>query len=249
MLVLLTNDDGIFAKGLRKLKDGLEKICDVFVVAPDKEKSTSSHSLTLTHPLRFKNISSTEISVDGTPTDCVILAVRGILKRRPDIIVSGINHGPNLGDDVLYSGTVAAAMEGTLLGIKSVAVSLVSEHRFDFSASAKFAAALVQRICKIGLPPETFLNVNIPDGEKLEGIKITKLGKRIYKDYAEERVDHNGKPYFWIDGELEWEKGKNTDFDAIEKGLVSITPLHLDLTNHKAIKRIKRWEKDFQKKF
>jgi len=244
LLVLLTNDDGINAKGLLTLKRELSKIGQVWVVAPDREQSATSHSLTLQYPLRINRIAEKFYSVDGTPTDAVMLAVHAIMKRKPDILISGINHGPNLGDDVSYSGTVAAAMEGTILNIPSIAVSNVNWNAKHFESAVKFVRKLVNFVLKNGLPKDTFLNVNIPDKKNvIEKFKITRLGKKVYNDVVIEKIDPRGKNYFWIGEQTSvWEKEKDTDFAVIQKGYVSITPLHLDMTDYKAIEQIKRWK-------
>lgn len=244
MLVLLTNDDGINAKGLLTLKRELSKVGQVWVVAPDREQSATSHSLTLQYPLRINRIAEKFYSVDGTPTDAVMLAVYAIMKRKPDILISGINHGPNLGDDVSYSGTVAAAMEGTILNIPSIAVSNVNWNAKHFESAVKFVRKLVNFVLKNGLPKDTFLNVNIPDKKNvIEKFKITRLGKKVYNDVVIEKIDPRGKNYFWIGEQTSvWEKEDDTDFAAIQKGYVSITPLHLDMTDYKAIEQIKRWK-------
>jgi 5'-nucleotidase len=243
LLALLTNDDGINAQGLLTLKREISKISQVWVVAPDREQSATSHSLTLHYPLRITKIADKFYSVDGTPTDAVMLAVYGILKKRPDIVISGINHGPNLGDDVSYSGTVAAAMEGTILNIPSIAVSIANWNPKHFDSAVKFVRKLALFVLKNGLPKNTYLNVNIPDRkETIKKYKITHLGKRVYNDVVIEKTDPRGKKYLWI-GEQSptWEKEKDSDFSAVKKGYVSITPLHLDMTNYKAIDQIKNW--------
>ncbi len=244
MLVLLTNDDGINAKGLLTLKRELSKISQVWVVAPDREQSATSHSLTLQYPLRINKIAEKFYSVDGTPTDAVMLAVHAIMKRRPDILISGINHGPNLGDDVTYSGTVAAAMEGTILNIPSIAVSNINWNAKHFESTAKFVRKLASFVLKNGLPKDTFLNVNVPDKKQaIRKFKITRLGKRVSNDVVIEKIDYRGRNYFWIGEQTSiWEKEDDTDFAAIQKGYVSITPLHLDMTGYDAMKQIKEWK-------
>jgi 5'-nucleotidase len=245
MLALLTNDDGVSAGGLLALKKEIAKIGQVWVVAPDREQSAISHSLTLQHPLRINRVADRFYSVDGTPTDAVMLAVHAILKRKPDILISGINHGPNMGDDVSYSGTVAAAMEGTILNIPSIAVSNVAWSAKHFGAAAKFVRKLAKFVLKSGLPRYTFLNVNVPDRSvAITRFKITRLGKRVYSDVVIEKIDPRGKNYYWIGEQTPiWEKkADDTDFAAIQKGFVSITPLHLDMTDYQAMERIKRWE-------
>ena len=244
MLVLLTNDDGIHAQGLLTLKKEISQIAQVWVVAPDREQSATSHSLTLQYPLRINNIAEKFYSVDGTPTDAVMLAVYAIMKRKPDILISGINHGPNMGDDVSYSGTVAAAMEGTILNIPSLAVSNVNWNAKYFEAAAKFVRKLAMFVLKNELPQNTFLNVNVPDKKHtIRKFKITRLGKRVYNDVVIEKMDPRGKNYFWIGEQTSvWEKEDDTDFTAIQKGYVSITPLHLDMTDYKVMEQIKKWK-------
>ena len=244
MIALLTNDDGIHAEGLLTLKKEISKIGDVWVVAPDREQSATSHSLTLDYPIPIKRIGERSYSVGGTPTDAVMLAVRAILKRKPEILISGINHGPNLGDDVSYSGTVAAALEGTILNIPSIAVSNVNWNAKHFVSAAKFVKKLTLFVLKNGLPKDTFLNVNVPDKEHtIKEYKITRLGKRVYNDVVIEKIDQRGKDYFWIGEQTSiWEKEDDTDFAAIQKGYISITPLHLDMTDYKVMEQIKRWK-------
>lgn len=244
MNILVTNDDGIFSEGLKSLVRALESQGDVFVVAPDRERSAAGHSLTLHHPLRVEEVSKNHFSVDGTPTDCVNLAVNGILSFRPDIVVSGINKGANMGDDITYSGTVSAAMEGTLLGIPSVAVSLATRKDFDFSAASKIAVRIVEEVVRKGLPKDTLLNVNVPHirENEIKGCRITRQGKRVYGDAIVEKVDPRGRKYFWIGGDdLGFEHLEDSDFQALSEGYISITPLHLDLTNYSSIDEMNRW--------
>ncbi|MEW6685827.1 MAG: 5'/3'-nucleotidase SurE [Candidatus Edwardsbacteria bacterium] len=251
-LILLTNDDGIKAEGLKVLHRELLPLGEVFVFAPKDEKSGASHSFSLRQPLEVVWLDRRTASVDGTPTDCVMLAVRGLLKRKPDLVVSGLNQGPNLGDDVTYSGTVAGAIEGTLLGIPSISVSVTSWNHCRFDLAAKFTAQLVRLIKKNGLPKNTLLNVNVPNlpKKKIKGVKITRLGKRIYRDVIIEKAGEEGKKLYIIDGEDPgWEKEENTDFAAIENNSISITPFHLDLTNYGAIKILKVWEKELNHEF
>ena len=246
MIVLLTNDDGVNAKGLLALKKELSRIGQVWAVAPDREQSATSHSLTLQHPLRINKIGERFYSVDGTPTDAVMLAVHAILKRRPDILISGINHGPNMGDDVSYSGTVAAAMEGTILNIPSIAVSNVNWDAKHFESAARFVRKLAKFVLENGLPQYTFLNVNVPDRRQAaKGYKITRLGKRVYSDVVIETIDPRGRNYYWIGEQTPiWEKkADDTDFAAIKEGYISITPLHLDTTDYRAMEKIKGWKK------
>ena len=243
--ILVSNDDGIHSEGIKTLAKALKRVGEVFIVAPDRERSAASHSLTLHKPLRVEKIGPNAYAINGTPTDCINLAVNGILKKRPDLVVSGINKGGNLGDDVTYSGTVSAAMEGTLLGIPSFAISLVSISRenFDFKNAARFAARLARFILKNRLPKDTLLNINVPDVDEIKGYRITKQGKRLYGDAIVEKVDPRGKKYYWIGGDiLKWEGGEDTDFKAITSNFISITPVHLDMTNYASFKELHKWK-------
>ena len=245
--ILLTNDDGVFAEGMAALRQALAERWEVVVVAPDREQSATSHALTLHHPLRVRQIDDLTYSVDGTPTDCVMLTMHGLLDQKPDFLVSGINHGPNLGDDVTYSGTVAAAMEGTLLGLPSVAVSVTDWEHLHFDAASDFVKHLVREAFEKGMPPDTFLNVNVPNlpKEQIKGVRTTQLGRRIYRDAVLKRDDPRGRPYYWIGGQdPTWIGGEDTDFAAIEAGMISVSPLHLDLTNYKALSDLSKWALD-----
>ena len=243
-IILVTNDDGVFSEGLRALADTLGRIGDVRVVAPDRERSAAAHSLTLHRPLRVEHLSGHVWAVDGTPVDCVNLAVYGILKERPALVVSGINKGPNLGEDVVYSGTVSAAFEARFLGIPSFAISLASRDKFRYAGAADVALKLARYVLERGLPQGAFLNVNVPnvDAEKLKSYEITRQGQRIFKDAVVEKVDPRGKKYYWIGGEdLGFEEIEGTDFHAVAHGVVSITPLCVDLTNYQAKELIGGW--------
>src|SRR3989337_225425 len=246
MVILVSNDDGIHSPGIQALADTLRTIADVYVIAPDRERSAASHALTLHKPLRLEKFGDNMYSVNGTPTDCINLGINGILNEKPDIVVSGINKGGNLGDDVTYSGTVSAAFEGTLLGIPSFAVSQVAEGDYKFETAAKVAVFLALQIKERSLPPGVLLNVNVPtlDIKEIKGIKMTRQGKRIYDENAIiEKVDPRGKKYYWIGGSrLSWEKTADRDFFAIEQGKCSITPLRLDLTEYNALKTLQGWE-------
>lgn len=236
--ILVTNDDGIGAEGIRALAKAMGTLGNVTIVAPDREQSATSHALTLHRPLRMRKISERELGVDGTPTDAVLLGVHGFLKERPALVVSGINHGPNMGNDVLYSGTVAAASEGTFLGIPSVAISLATWDAADFGPSARVAQALVAQLLRRGLPAKTCLNVNIPPipFEEIKGVRVTRLGKRVYRDVIVEKTDPRGKLYYWIGGEEPtWENDDSSDFTAVERGYVSVTPLTFELTDYKEL--------------
>jgi 5'-nucleotidase len=241
--ILVTNDDGIYSEGLRKLAEACRAHGDVLIVAPDREQSAASHALTLNRPLRLLQIEEDEWIVDGTPSDCVNLAILKLMKdARPDLIVSGINFGANLGDDVTYSGTISAAFEGALLNIPSIAFSaLVGEH-FSFDRCAELAGELTRIALTEHKDPRVILNVNFPLGD-FNGVKITALGRRVYTEGVIERQDPRGRSYFWIGGwQPVWHPGEDTDFDAVQKGYVSITPLHLDLTDHRSIPRLKPLE-------
>lgn len=236
--ILVTNDDGIGADGIRALAKAMETLGNVTIMAPDREQSATSHALTLHRPLRMRKLSEREMSVDGTPTDAVLLGVHGFLKERPALVVSGINHGPNMGNDVLYSGTVAAASEGTFLGIPSVAISLATWDTADFAPAARVAQTLVAQLLRRGLPAKTCLNVNIPaiPYEQIKGVRVTRLGKRVYRDVIVEKTDPRGKLYYWIGGEEPtWENDDSSDFTAVERGYVSVTPLTFELTDYKEL--------------
>jgi 5'-nucleotidase len=241
--ILVTNDDGIYSEGLRKLADACRSLGEVVIVAPDREQSAASHALTLNRPLRLLQIEEREWIVDGTPSDCVNLAILKLFKGQlPDLIVSGINFGPNLGDDVTYSGTISAAFEGALLNIPSIAFSaLIGEH-FSFDRCAAFAGELTRVALETHRDPRVILNVNFPV-LGFQGVRITHLGRRVYAEGVIERLDPRGRKYYWIGGEPPvWDRDEGTDFDAVSKGYVSITPLHLDLTHHESIPRLKPLE-------
>jgi len=243
--ILLSNDDGINALGLKRLLKEIAKLGRIFVVAPDRERSTVSHALTLSRPLRINKTGEDSYSIDGTPSDCVVIAIKRLLKETPpDLVISGINHGANLGDDVIYSGTVAAAMEGTMLGIPSIAVSLVGEKFNDesFSNAVKFTCQIAKNILKNGLPKGTFLNVNIPSSfkENIENHAMVRMGKRSYSTQIEEKLDPRGKKYYWIGGNSNgFLNIADSDCNAIEQGKISITPLKTDLTDYKYLEENK----------
>jgi 5'-nucleotidase len=241
--ILVTNDDGIYSEGIRKLAEALRPVGEVIIVAPDREQSAASHALTLNRPLRLLELGKDEWIVDGTPTDCVNLAVLKLLKEaRPAIVVSGINFGPNLGDDVTYSGTISAAFEGALLDIPSIAFSALVGKGFSFDPCATFAAELTRIVLEGPREPRIVLNVNFPTRE-FRGVRVTRLGNRIYSEGVIERLDPRGRKYYWIGGEQPtWHPGEGTDFEAVQNGYVSITPLHLDLTHHDSIPRLKHLE-------
>ncbi len=243
MSILLSNDDGISSRGIAILQDVLAPLDEIWTVAPDRDQSAVSHSLTLQRPLRIEEVGTRAYAVDGTPTDCINLAINGILPHRPRLVIAGINRGANLGDDITYSGTVSAAMEATLLGVPAIAVSLVADHQFDFDAAAAFTYRLAATVLHDHLPPDTLLNVNVPalPAEQITGFALTRQGKRRYGDAIVEKVDPRGKKYYWIGGgPLEVAGGEGTDFAAVRQGLISVTPLHLDLTNYASLAQLQR---------
>ena len=242
--ILVTNDDGIYSEGIRKLADALRAVGEVIIVAPDREQSAASHALTLNRPLRLLQLAEDEWIVDGTPTDCVNLGVLKLLRdRRPDIVVSGINFGPNLGDDVTYSGTISAAFEGSLLNVPSVAFSSLIGEGFTFDAAVDFAAELTRYLLASPLDSRVILNVNFPATPPFAGVRVTHLGKRVYSEEIIERLDPRGRKYYWIGGGPAVAKAdKGTDFEAVQAGFISVTPLHLDLTDHASIPRLKSLE-------
>ena len=241
--ILLTNDDGIHSDGLITLERALRELGDVYVVAPAAEMSGASHSLTLARPLRIRQIDDSHWTVDGTPTDCVTLALHKILEEdeRPHVCVSGINHGGNLGDDATYSGTVAGALEATILGVPGLAVSLVAREHFDFTEAARFAVLGTKKILSEGLPEGTLLNMNVPQGE-IKGVQVTRQGIKNARPVITEHIDPRGKPYFWI-GEQYFRSNAEdgTDYRAIEEGYVSITPLKSDMTDHALLSSLESW--------
>lgn len=245
MKILITNDDGIHAPGIQSLAAALRKVGDVAVVAPDRERSAVGHALTLHHPLRAFQMGPDIYSVDGTPTDCVNLGIHNLISFKPDIVVSGINRGGNLGDDVTYSGTVSAAMEATLMGIPAFAVSLVTEGMGNhYDVAAAFAARLACEVFSRGLPPDTFLNVNVPDLPEKELLppRITCQGKRRYEGLILDKIDPRGRKYYWIgSGEQTFLDMDGTDYHAVSRGHISVTPLQPDLTNYASLQLLNGW--------
>ena len=238
MVILLSNDDGIHSEGLMALEESVRHVGEIYTVAPDRAQSSMSHALTLHRPLRVHELGTRRLSVDGTPVDCVKLALTGLLPVRPELVISGINKGPNLGDDIIYSGTVSAAIEGALLGIPAIAVSLVTFKDFDFRAAAEFTATLIQRIAERDIPPKTLLNVNVPPIPKrdLKGWRVTRMGKRHYSENIVERVDPRGIKYYWIGGDdLGFSNDDGTDCQTVHEGYISVTPLQVDLTDYKLL--------------
>jgi 5'/3'-nucleotidase len=244
MKILVSNDDGYLATGINVLSDALRRIADVVVVAPDRNRSAASNSLTLNDPLRIWEVGENRYCVNGTPSDCVHLALTGFLAEEPDLVVSGINHGANLGDDVIYSGTVAAAMEGRFLGLPTIAVSLVGHHLQHFDTAARVAAELVQRLEKNALPSEFIFNVNVPDRpyDDLNGITVARLGFRHKSEPVVKDTDPHGRTIYWVGPAGKGQDaGAGTDFHAIDQGAVSLTPLKVDLTRHEALTRVAEW--------
>ena len=246
MNILLTNDDGINATGLKVLAEHLERVGKVSIVAPDRERSAVGHALTLHHPLRAVKLGTDIFAVDGTPTDCVNLGIHSLISVKPDIVISGINHGANLGDDITYSGTVSAAMEATLMGIPAFAISLSTGTEGDnFISAARFAVKLAGIIMQRGLPVDTFLNVNVPDlpPEILKLPRITSQGKKSYDGMIIDKVDPRGRNYYWIGSvEVNFIDKEGTDYHAVSRGHISITPLHLDLTNYSSLRELNEWD-------
>ncbi len=234
------------ATGLRVLASAASALGSVSTVAPDREQSATSHSLTLHNPLRVRRTVEGVFVVDGTPTDCVILGVNELLPERPDVCLSGVNHGPNMGEDVLYSGTVAAAMEATVMGIPSIALSYVGDRFEDLEGWEAVVQAILEGILeRDGFPEDTLFNVNLPAvaPDEVRGIKVTSLGRRRYADSILRAKDPMGQEYFWIGGgSVSWRGPEDSDFQAVEDGYVSVTPLHLDLTNYKLLEEIRSWD-------
>jgi len=238
--ILLTNDDGVRSRGIQALAEALEPLGQVVVVAPTREVSAIGHALTLHHPLRLEHVRDSTYALDGTPTDCVNIAVSAVLRGLPDLVVSGINKGLNVGDDVTYSGTVSGALEGALLGVPAIAVSLQQgPGDWDFGHSARIAREVAERVLRTGLPSRTFLNVNVPRFAP-KGIRLTVQGKRNHATTVTERQDPRGRAYYWIgEGQDEWVPNGDSDYEAIRAGYVSLTPLQSDLTAHEAIDFVK----------
>jgi len=244
MHILLSNDDGYLAQGLIALADGLRSFADISVVAPDKNRSAASNSLTLEMPLRAHEMANGFIKVDGTPTDCVHLAITGLLTEEPDMVFAGINHGANLGDDVLYSGTVAAATEGRFLGLPAVAMSMASSDPQHFESAVKVAQIILQRLLDQPLAKDILLNVNVPDlpWSEIKGFQSTRLGQRHKAESVIKSQDPRGRAIYWVGPPgAEQDAGPGTDFHAVSQGYVSVTPLQLDLTRYDALDMLKDW--------
>jgi 5'-nucleotidase len=245
MRILCTNDDGLHSRGLEMLIELCAAIGEVSCVAPDREQSATSHSLTLHRPLRALPRGVARWQVDGTPTDCVVLALGALLTPPPDVVVAGINHGPNMGEDVLYSGTVAAAMEALILGVPGVAISFAGSDVDLIPTYRDPVQRLLRRILRVErLPADTLLNVNLPPipGDQVRGVRVTTLGKRIYAESLSRMKDPWGREIFWIGGgRLDWSGGEDVDFKAVEDGYISVTPLHVDLTNYRVLEAVRSW--------
>src|SRR3990167_8969166 len=244
MKILVSNDDGVHAPGLNILVEMLNKIADVTVMAPDRNRSGASNSLTLDNPLRVVTAANGFYSVNGTPTDCVHIAVTGLLQEMPDVVVSGINEGGNLSDDVIYSGTVAAATEGRFLGLPAIAVSLVGPRCVHYNTAAQITKILLERLRETPLTTDTILNVNVPDVPFLElkGIQVTRLGTRHLAEPTIKAVDPRGRKIYWVGMPgIAQDAGPGTDFYAVDSGYVSVTPLHVDLTQYSVLDELSNW--------
>jgi 5'-nucleotidase len=242
--ILLTNDDGHYSDGINALYGVLSRQYDVYLVAPDREQSASSHSLTLNRPLRVQKLDARRFATDGTPTDCVMLAVHLLFKKnRPDMIISGINHGGNMGDDITYSGTAAAAIEGAILKIPSLAVSMFGwEPGMPMIRAANFISRFLKIYGSLETDPASFLNINLPPdtGKPYRSFEFTRQGVRTYRDIVVHKTDPRGKPYYWIGGKPRWQMIAGSDFEAIHRGVVSITPMKLDFTDTASLERLRR---------
>ena len=238
-VILVTNDDGVHSAGLAALYNTMKGLGEAYIVAPDRERSAAGHSLTMHRPLKAEEIREGVFSVNGTPTDCVTLGINKLLPEKPGLVVSGMNKGANLGDDITYSGTVAAAIEGTIFGVPSIAFSLNTARHYHYETGAFFAQKIAEYVLAHSLPYDTLLNVNIPNipRKDIKGIKLTRQGKRIYENSIQEMLNPWGEKHFWIGGgEIYWEHGGDTDMEAVQDNFVSISPVHLDLTNYNALK-------------
>ncbi len=244
-IILVTNDDGVHSPGIIALVKAMKSLGTAYIVAPDRERSAAGHSLTLHRPLKVEELRENVYSVNGTPTDCVTVAINKVLPMKPALVVSGINRGANLGDDITYSGTVSAAIEGTIFGIPSIAFSLISGKHYHYEAASQYAVKIATYVLQHALPYDTLLNVNVPNirREEIRGMRLTRQGKRIYENSIQETYNPWGEKHYWIGGgNIYWEHGEDTDMDAVQAGYVSVTPIHLDLTNHAALRFLReRW--------
>jgi 5'-nucleotidase len=243
--ILVSNDDGILAPGLALLADACREVAHVTVVAPDREQSGTSHSLTLHHPLRATRRPDGAFQVDGTPTDCVMLALEALMPQAPDFVFSGVNQGPNMGEDVLYSGTVAAAMEAVMLGVPGIAISFAGGQVETLMTYRTWVVQLVQRITSSGdFPPQTLLNINLPGvpADEVKGVRVTRLGSRVFSESLTRMKDPWGREIFWIGGgTITWTGGEDSDHQAVAQGYIAVTPLHLDLTNYSLLETVRGW--------
>jgi 5'-nucleotidase len=234
--ILITNDDGIHSPGISALQQAMKEIGLTIVIAPDRDNSAVSHSLTMNRPLKIHKLAENFYTIDGTPTDCVALGLKKILETPPDLLVSGINAGTNLGDDISYSGTVSAAIEGTMYGIPSMALSVGGEPPYDYRAAMQIATCMARKILRNSLPLNTLLNINIPSGSRYQKIRVTRQGRRLWENSIHETLDPRGNKHYWIGGGTAVaDPGEDTDVHAFAAGIVSITPIQLDLTNHNGI--------------
>lgn len=238
--ILITNDDGINSPGLKALQTALQSLGETIVIAPDRDNSAVSHSLTMHRPLKVHKRDSHTYTVDGTPTDCVAIGLKKLLLYPPDLLVSGINAGANLGDDISYSGTVSAAIEATMYGIPSIAISVGGEHPLDYRAAMKVAACMAQKVLSNALPEQTLLNINVPSGEKFNKLLVTRQGRRLWQNAIQETLDPWGATRYWIGGGTPLaDPEQDTDVHVFAQGNVSVTPIQLDLTNHAGIQYLK----------
>lgn len=242
--ILISNDDGVYAEGITELAKAVGEMAQVTVVAPDRNRSGASNSLSLSRPIRLKHLDEHRISVEGTPTDCVHIAITGLLSTQPDMVISGINAGSNMGDDVWYSGTVAAAMEGRFMGLPAIAISLAGEQLVNYAAAAMVATRLIRHLLEDPLPAGTILNVNVPDVPftEIQGYEVTRLGTRHCAEPTIRQLDPRGAPIYWIGpAGKEADAGQGTDFYAVRHNRVSITPLRIDLTQYEAFDQLASW--------
>ena len=238
--ILITNDDGIYSPGLSALKEALRPLGKIITIAPDRDNSAISHALTMNRPLFLEQLGEDRYSLNGTPTDCVAVGLNKVVDGLPDLLVSGINSGPNIGDDISYSGTVSAAIEGTMYAVPSLAVSLAGTEPLSYEVAKTVVHALAAKTMKYGLPANTLMNINIPHGKNISGIRVTRQGRRIWKQAIQEITDPFGRLHYWIGGGTPLlDVGKDTDVYAVESNYISVTPIHLDLTNHEGISYFK----------
>ena len=237
-LILVTNDDGVYAPGIQAVFEAMKLLGTPVMVAPERDNSAVSHSLTMTRPLQIKQLTDSIYTLDGTPADCVILGMEKVLDRKPDLVVSGINNGGNLCEDISYSGTVSAAIEGTMLGVPSMAVSMPGEAPLNFETGSAVAKKIAGKILEYGLPKDTLLNINVPNVSSINGLEIvfTRQGKRVYSDVVKETSDPWGRKHYWIGGGTpSWDASDGTDSKEVMSNKISVTPIHLDLTNYEAL--------------